>query len=701
MGAVLGAFLMGPLGCSGGMQNVSTCQSNEQCGNGQICRASDGQCVPEPEYVEVSIIKIGDGSGTVRSTPAGIDCGPTCSGKFEVGSQLTLSATPASGSSVASFSVGCNSATATCSFTPQAPVDKTNKTPITVRVYFAATGTPPPAPLCNATQFCWENPKPTGNRLNDAVVVAPGEVWAVGDAGTILHRSGNAYTLAASGTTRNLYGIWANGNELYVVGEAGTILHGINGVFTSDNNTGITADLNDVWGSGATVIAVGASGVVLRRGANWSVDYTASAELKGVWGANVNDIWAVGAQGTTLHNNGTGWSPAMPTIFGGNTLYAVAGGSGVVYTADSAGAIYSLSSGVWSTSRPRNLYDDLSGLAVISGTPFAAGSSSSVGARLGNVWRLSGGNWQSEVTAPLGFRNIAGSSTSDLWAVGEAGTIWQSDGTPWQPRSFGSTQMLKSVWAVDSQHAWAVGGSTVLSYNGSYFTTQNASSPRALNAVWASSANDIWLVGDGGTILHYDGTDFVSYTSGLSDNLNAVYGISSLRAWAVGDKGAAVAWDGTSWTRMSTGTNANLRAVFGLSASEVWAAGDSGQVLRGGGLSLGPVGTAPATTANISGIWGFGANDIWMVADTTIFRYQGSGFSPITPNPAVQGLTSIWGSSATDMYATAKGGVLLSNSSGSFTRVPTGTANDLFAVMASQGKLWVVGSIGTILRRGP
>jgi PASTA domain-containing protein/List-Bact-rpt repeat protein len=56
----------------------------------------------------LNVSKNGTGSGRVSSVPAGIDCGSTCSAPFDVGSSVTLTATPSPGSRFSGWSAfGC------------------------------------------------------------------------------------------------------------------------------------------------------------------------------------------------------------------------------------------------------------------------------------------------------------------------------------------------------------------------------------------------------------------------------------------------------------------------------------------------------------------------------------------------------------------------------------------------------------------
>jgi alpha-tubulin suppressor-like RCC1 family protein len=55
----------------------------------------------------LSVVREGVGNGTVASNPAGIDCGSTCSATYDQGATVTLSATPAAGSTFEGWGGAC------------------------------------------------------------------------------------------------------------------------------------------------------------------------------------------------------------------------------------------------------------------------------------------------------------------------------------------------------------------------------------------------------------------------------------------------------------------------------------------------------------------------------------------------------------------------------------------------------------------
>src|SRR5262249_28729918 len=67
-----------------------------------------------------TVAKAGSGTGSVTSTPTGIDCGATCTHSFAHGTSVTLTASPAAGSTFTGWSGDC-AGTGTCTLTMTVP----------------------------------------------------------------------------------------------------------------------------------------------------------------------------------------------------------------------------------------------------------------------------------------------------------------------------------------------------------------------------------------------------------------------------------------------------------------------------------------------------------------------------------------------------------------------------------------------------
>ncbi|MDS4028665.1 MAG: hypothetical protein RKO66_01125 [Candidatus Contendobacter sp.] len=73
-----------------------------------------------PAYT-LKVTQTGGGDGTVTSSPAGIDCGATCSALFPAGGVVTLTATADANSTFAGWNKDCSGVAATCTVTMSDP----------------------------------------------------------------------------------------------------------------------------------------------------------------------------------------------------------------------------------------------------------------------------------------------------------------------------------------------------------------------------------------------------------------------------------------------------------------------------------------------------------------------------------------------------------------------------------------------------
>ena len=167
-------------------------------------------------------------------------------------------------------------------------------------------------------------------------------------------------------------------------------------------------------------------------------------------------------------------------------------------------------------------------------------------------WKIA----SSPVTSTL--NDVFSLSSSDIWAVGNAGVILRRNSSNWTSVSSPIANNLNSVFMISSTDGWAVGdGGVIIHWNGSNWATAISPTANKLNAVSMNSATDGWAVGDGGVIIHWNGSNWSSVTSPTTYNLEGLAFISATNGWAVGGgwnpsiswfQDAKLKWDGSNWT---------------------------------------------------------------------------------------------------------------------------------------------------------
>lgn len=130
----------------------------------------------------LDVTRTGSGTGTVTSAPAGIDCGNTCAAWFDLGSDVSLTATPDTASTFSGWSGACTG-TGMCVVTMDQARD--------VTAMFAQIPAPVPTPAATPTSTLPPTPTVTPGADPKPVLsdlrVKPGRITAGGRAKATLH----------------------------------------------------------------------------------------------------------------------------------------------------------------------------------------------------------------------------------------------------------------------------------------------------------------------------------------------------------------------------------------------------------------------------------------------------------------------------------------------------------------------------------
>jgi len=192
--------------------------------------------------------------------------------------------------------------------------------------------------------------------------------------------------------------------------------------------------------------------------------------------------------------------------------------------------------------------------------------------------------WQNPLPQGNDLQDIWGSSWSDVFAVGNNGTILHGDGWEWSSMDSGVSERLLGVWGTAGNDVFTVGAKgTILHYDGTSWSAMDSGTLEWLEDVWGTADNDVYAVGFGGTILHFNGSTWSPMVSGISDDLNGIWGSLSSDIFAVGshglDSGVILHFDGTSWSSMASHIPC-LVGVWGTSGDDVFAVGPNGAILH-------------------------------------------------------------------------------------------------------------------------
>jgi hypothetical protein len=268
-----------------------------------------------------------------------------------------------------------------------------------------------------------------------------------------------------------LHAIWQtpDGQDVFAVGDAGTILHLHNGgpmaasAWIAEPSP-VKANLYAIWGTSIDDVFVagtliGEGGILLHRSmGSWTrvMELTPVPNLRGIAGNSTSDFWLVGADSTVIHFDGSAFTKDA-SFTESTSLRAVSVAGSEVWVAGTKGVIGHFD-GHWTILKVAGGPE----LHAIVGFP---GEARAVG-QGGVIAHAMGGAVSVENPSTVDLFGIATRGPSDLVVVGDYGTILRL-GNGWAEEGSGTLAPLFAVWTMRSSTTqYAVGHSgTVLTFN--------------------------------------------------------------------------------------------------------------------------------------------------------------------------------------------------------------------------------------------
>jgi len=490
----------------------------------------------------------------------------------------------------------------------------------------------------SSAAWTWENPRPLGSALADAVEHA-GVVHAVGERGAIARSSddGRTWQVLPSPTVADLAGAAASGTLVFAVGDGGTILRSKAGGAFELRPTAVKHPFIDVAIANDTVYAIARDGS-LARSTDAGDTFVA---LAGVGRRVVPTAIVAAPSGVVLVATSTGLSrssdhgatfkdvPAiaepLQALSGSRTIYAL-GGPRVSYAATEAcGSCFSVNYEVVSLYRSTDL---------------------------GLTWKRRA-----------------------LEDHGAGPTGWGSTATPAPPATPPGKGLYHRVDAPTRMAPWTR-RTLMVSGKGEVFASAMGVLFVSIDGVSFGRRTGVpILVTATGTLI--DGTTGRSTDRGDNwmarastteeDGLFSIAVTPDGRAFGVGMNGTVLARTASGqWTRVTSPTTSRLSQVFALDNDRLVAVGSSGTILvssdRGRTFAV----RSSGTTEHLHAVWGAG-RDIIVTGSgdargQVVLRSSDAGATwKRLPGLGSDAGIGLWGSSIDDLYmVTINGGQLRS-----------------------------------------
>jgi hypothetical protein len=560
--------------------------------------------------------------------------------------------------------------------------------------------------------FQWENPLPQGNWLLAVGGAADDDVWAGGTASMLMHWDGLQWTSHQGevpvtwrhdSAITGLRGLPGNGGWLVGRGLPPHSLDGGAWEATSESAGDWFFSALGASPDGRRVVAVTAAGEVGQPpfGMLLQPGWPQANDVRGVAVADDGGCWFSGT-----YNDGGVDFRFLRSCDGLVQLSLDAGSSmGPVWLEPQGAYGYAMDNTIY-TLWPDGGTSTGSTTTCESATLFAATRTPTQDYAVGSnrcIADLDTGAVQSVQGAPTTTQHtlfaVAAFEDGGAWSVGSGGALAQRRGTQWTWRLGGVSETFFGL-LVDAQGVVAVGESGIAWVRGGVAQRPGSA---ALRDVARSADGGLLLASDDGKL------QLGAFTiQSLQTELHDLYTSSPGVGWAVGTNNVIATNTNTPDGGWITVTNPAALTWWKVDGRDgfVVVVGEPRSVVRY--VDGGAINEVAGLTSDAYGVWvEDGVNRrAWIVGgDLGMWRLDGETLSPQQPPFGLDygSFFDVWGFDANDVWAVGQNGGAVHFDGQEWTRVETGTRNQLERVRGrrlpdGRRELFIVGEAGTVLR---
>ncbi len=365
---------------------------------------------------------------------------------------------------------------------------------------------------------------PSPARALSVWAAAQNDVYIAGGQGVIRHYDGASWKTLESDTTERLVKMWGvAGHEVYIFSENGTL------IILKDNKGEVVpppqgvAYLRGVWSNSAGDAyfigekEIDSAAVVLRlQDGQFSEMWSeADTDLRGIWGRNASDIWAVGTHdgaqnpALILHFNGSTWSEIDLTdqpadYFTGLDVWGSPDGG--LRVTDSYDRMLFYDDGVWHMKSFSDMQGGFSCLVGDEGGQFFLGNNE--GALYGLRERELIPFVPPRATEAVG--DVWGSAGGTDLFVGSGHIVSRIDGSEYLDGLYFEESKRREIWGRAGNEVYAVGGDdTVAIFNGESWHYIDHESIDCFNSVAGIQAGTAYFSSCDGRVTTLTGEDWL------------------------------------------------------------------------------------------------------------------------------------------------------------------------------------------------